>query len=164
MRCSEVCHNERKLMVWILVYFRSTNVRFSFQNLETKCSPEQEKGPPSTGNVCPKCMMRSSVAGVRSSFQIRNPHKKARTMEAEVQTSPPKDLSKSAEWANLIEVGCKTMLPDSPDSSLEMVDDSKSERKSGTPKKPDYAQVFCCTFVHSTISSLINMLQHNSTL
>jgi hypothetical protein len=83
------------------------------------------------------------MSGVRSSFQIPNAHKKARTMEAEVQTSPPKELSKSAEWANIIEIGCKTMLPDSPDSSLEMVNENKSEKKSGTPKKPEYAQVFC---------------------
>lgn len=85
------------------------------------------------------------MAGVRSSFQTPNPHKKARTAEAEVQTSPPKELSKSAEWANLVEIGCKTMLPDSPDSSLEILDDNTSEKKSGTPRKPEYAQVSCYT-------------------
>lgn len=86
--------------------------------------------------------MGSSTAGFRSSFQIPNPNKKARTMESGVQTSPPKALSKSVEWANLLEVGCKTMLPDSPDSSLEMLDDSISEKKALTPRKPEYAQVY----------------------
>lgn len=118
---------------------RSTNVRFSFQKLETKCSNEPEKGPENTSNICPKCSMRSSMGGVRSSFLIPNPNKKARTMEAEVQTSP-RQLSTSAEWAKLIAVGCRTMLPDSLDSSFEMLDDSKLEKKSGTPRKPEYAQ------------------------
>ncbi|KAG0558177.1 hypothetical protein KC19_10G010000 [Ceratodon purpureus] len=115
---------------------RSTNVRFSFQS----CTPEPEKVPQSAGNVCPKCLMRSSTAGVRASFQIPNPNKIARTTEAGVQTSPHKELSKSAELVNLIEIGCKTMLPDSPDSSLEMLDDNQSEKKVLTPRKPEYAQ------------------------
>ena len=123
------------------LYCRSTNVRFSFQ----KCTQEPEKTSQSTGNVCPKCLMRSSMAGVRSSFQVPNPIKKARTMEG-LPTSPPKELSKSAELANLIEIGCKTMLPDSLDSSLEMLNDHKSEKKVPTPRKPEYAQVnLCCS-------------------
>lgn len=129
--------------------------------MEPKSSPEPEKATQSTSNVCSKCLMRSSMSGVRSSLQIPNPHKKARTAETGVQTSPPKDLSHSAEWANLLEVGCKTMLPDSPDSSLEMVGDNKSEKKSGTPKKPEYAQVCSCFNFEINLSSRLQPRSFN---
>uniref|UniRef100_A0A7I4BD30 Kinesin motor domain-containing protein n=1 Tax=Physcomitrium patens TaxID=3218 RepID=A0A7I4BD30_PHYPA len=118
---------------------RSTNIRFSFQS-DPKSLREPEKEPVGMASICSKCQLRSSMAGVRSSFQIPNPNKKPLSLEAGVQVSPPKALSKSAELAAFLEIGCKTMLPDSPDSSLEMSGDSKSENKVLTPRKPEYAQ------------------------
>lgn len=58
-----------------------------------------------------------------------------------MQTSPLKELTESSELANLNEVACKTMLPDSPSSSIETVEDNKGNKKEVGILKPDYVQV-----------------------
>lgn len=65
-------------------------------------------------------------------------------MDAAVQTSPLKEVSASVELSHLLQVGCNTMLPDSLNNSVEMVGTTQSSKNLAiTPRKPDYAQVYC---------------------
>lgn len=88
--------------------------------------------------------MAARSYGIISAFQDSNPNKKARTMDAAVQTSPLKEVSASVELSHLLQVGCNTMLPDSLNNSVEMVGTTQSSKNLAiTPRKPDYAQVYC---------------------
>lgn len=59
-----------------------------------------------------------------------------------IQTSPPKVLTTSAEWSNLMEIGVNTALPDSPDkSNWQIIASNGNEGMVVTSTKPDYAQV-----------------------
>lgn len=65
-------------------------------------------------------------------------------MDAAVQTSPLKEVIASVELSDLLQVGCKTMLPESLNNSVEMVGTIQSSKNLAiTPRKPDYAQVHC---------------------
>ncbi|XP_024385375.1 kinesin-like protein KIN-12A isoform X2 [Physcomitrium patens] len=112
---------------------RSTNLRLSFQSTDPK-------SPQSATSICSQCSMRSSGAGSRSIPPPVTPNRKSWTKEIGVQTSPLKELTESSELANLNEVACKTMLPDSPSSSIETVEDNKGNKKEVGILKPDYVQ------------------------
>jgi hypothetical protein len=93
---------------------------------------------------CSSTSVAARSYGIISAFQDSNPNKKARTMDAAVQTSPLKEVSASVELCNLLQVGCNTMLPDSLNNSVEMLGAIQSSKNLAiTPRKPDYAQVHC---------------------